>query len=65
LVTEGLQSKQQVRTDLFNPSTGILEHLVERNTTDAYSNPGFPVTESNQYGREVIKVNNNAQNSFE
>jgi dipeptidyl aminopeptidase/acylaminoacyl peptidase len=59
LVTEGLQSKQQVRTDLFNPSTGHLENLVERNTTDAYSNPGFPVTESNQYGREVIKVNNN------
>ena len=59
LVTEGLQSKQQVRTNLFNPSTGQLEKLIERNTTDAYANPGFPVTEANQYGREVIKLIDN------
>ena len=56
LVTEGLQSKQLVRTNLFNPSTGQLEKLIERNTTDAYANPGVPVTEVNQYGREVIKL---------
>lgn len=56
LITEGLQSKQLVRTSLFNPSTGQLEKLIERNTTDAYSNPGSPVTVRNQYGRQVIKV---------
>lgn len=56
LVIEGLQAKQLVRTDLYNPSTGQIEKLMERNTTDAYSNPGFPVTERNQYGRDVIKV---------
>jgi dipeptidyl aminopeptidase/acylaminoacyl peptidase len=56
LVTEGLLSKQLVRIDLFDPSTGQFEKLIERNTTDAYSNPGFPVTEKNQYGREVIKT---------
>ena len=59
LVTEGLQSKQQVRTNLFNPTTGQLEKLIERNTTDAYANPGVPVTETNQYGREVIKLSDN------
>ena len=32
---------------------------MERNTTDAYSNPGFPVTEKNQFGREVIKLVDN------
>lgn len=55
LVYEGLQGKQITRTNLYNPSTGQLEKLFERNTTDAYSNPGFPVTQKNQYGREVIK----------
>jgi dipeptidyl aminopeptidase/acylaminoacyl peptidase len=59
LVTEGLQSKQLTRTDLLNPSTGNLEKLIERNTTDAYSNPGFPITEANQFGREVVKVMDN------
>lgn len=59
LVNEGLQSKQLTRTDLFDPSTGQIEKLFERNTTDAYSNPGFPVTETNHYGREVIKLIDN------
>ena len=56
LVTEGLTGKQIVRTDRYNPSTGSLEKLLERNTTDAYSSPGFPVTEQNKFGRDVIKV---------
>jgi dipeptidyl aminopeptidase/acylaminoacyl peptidase len=57
LVFEGLTGKQIVRTDRYNSSTGQLEKLWERNTTDAYSNPGLPVTEKNQYGRDVIKMN--------
>lgn len=56
LVTEGLTSKQFTRTNRYNPSTGAFEMLFERNTTDNYSNPGFPVTEKNQYGRQVIKA---------
>jgi dipeptidyl aminopeptidase/acylaminoacyl peptidase len=56
LVNEGLQGKQLTRTNIYNPSTGSLEKLIERNTTDAYSNPGFPVTEKNQWGRQVIKT---------
>lgn len=56
LVAEGLTGKQTVRTSRYNPSSGQLEKLLERNTTDAYSNPGTPVTEKNQYGRDVVRV---------
>ncbi len=56
LVYEGLTGKQQTQTDWYNPSTGTIEKLMERNSTDAYSNPGVPVTGKNQYGREVIKL---------
>ena len=59
LVNEGLTGKQQTQTDRYNPTTGEIEKLMERNTTDAYSNPGFPVTEKNQYGRDVIKLIDN------
>ncbi|MBI5373771.1 MAG: S9 family peptidase [Sphingobacteriales bacterium] len=54
IVTEGLRSKQVTQTDRFHPITGDLEKLITRNTTDAYSNPGFPVTRPNQYGKEVL-----------
>lgn len=59
LVLEGLSGKQQSILNRFNPSTGQLEKLIERNTTDNYSNPGFPVTEKNQFDRDVIKVIDN------
>lgn len=59
LVTEGLGSKQMTRTNRYNPSTGEVSMLMERNTTDAYGNPGFPVTEPNQYNRRVIKTIDN------
>ncbi len=54
LVFESLRSKQQTQTDRFNPVTGDLEKLFSRNTTDAYSNPGMPVTAPNQYGKNVL-----------
>ena len=59
LVFEGLTGKQQTQTSRYNPTTGEVEKLMERNTTDAYSNPGNPVTEKNQWGREVIKLIDN------
>jgi dipeptidyl aminopeptidase/acylaminoacyl peptidase len=55
-VIEGLQGKQTTQTNRYNPSNGSMEKLMERNTTDNYSNPGNPVTEKNQWGRDVIKV---------
>jgi dipeptidyl aminopeptidase/acylaminoacyl peptidase len=58
-VYEGLTGKQQTQTSRYNPATGEMEKLMERNTTDAYSNPGFPVTVKNQYGRNVIKLIDN------
>jgi dipeptidyl aminopeptidase/acylaminoacyl peptidase len=36
-----------------------MEVIMERNTTDAYGNPGTPVTEKNQWGRDVIKLVDN------
>lgn len=59
LVFEGLNGKQQTQTNRYNPTTGEIEKLMERNTTDAYSNPGNPVTEKNQWGHDVIKVIDN------
>jgi len=56
LVTEGLRSKQLVQIDRFNSVTGDLEKLIVRNTTDAYANPGNPVTEPNQYGKNVLRT---------
>ena len=54
LVGEGLRSKQTQRVSRYNPSTGSLEKLYDLNQTDAYNNPGNPVTKKNVYGREVI-----------
>jgi dipeptidyl aminopeptidase/acylaminoacyl peptidase len=54
IVTEGLTGKQLVQMDRYNPVTGDLEKLVLRNTTDAYANPGTPVTKKNQFGRDVL-----------
>ena len=58
-VTETLQGKQTLKVSRFNPSANTMEALFERNTTDAYSSPGTPVTEKNKYNRDVIKVINN------
>lgn len=59
LVTEGLRSKQLVQIDRFNSVTGDLEKLITRNTTNAYANPGNPVTEHNQYGKNVLRTIDN------
>ena len=56
IVNEGLTSKQMIQTNRYNPSTGEMEKLYSRNTTDAYSNLGFPVTDKNQLGRDVVKT---------
>ncbi|MFC4263448.1 alpha/beta hydrolase family protein [Ferruginibacter yonginensis] len=58
-VSEGLTGKQVTRVSRYNPTTNTVEKLFERNTTDAYANPGSPITEKNSFGRNVIKVMNN------
>ena len=59
-VTETLQGKQTLKVSRYNPSANTMETLFERNITDAYSNPGNPITEKNKYNRDVIKVTNNS-----
>jgi dipeptidyl aminopeptidase/acylaminoacyl peptidase len=56
LVNEGLTGKQKTQVNRYNPTTGAIEKLMERNTTDAYTNPGFVVTQKNQWGRDVIRL---------
>lgn len=58
-VTEGLQGKQALKVSRYNPALGTMETLFQRNSTDAYNNPGSPVTEKNKYMRDVIRVANN------
>lgn len=59
LVQEGLRSKQTVKVSRFNPSTGAMETLYEMNQTDAYNDPGEPVTTKNRFGRNVIQTVDN------
>ncbi|SMD00846.1 alpha/beta hydrolase family protein [Pedobacter africanus] len=59
LVTEGLRSKQRQRVSHFNPASGALETLYEGNSTDAYNDPGNPVTTKNKYGRYVVQTVDN------
>ncbi|MGZ3756262.1 MAG: prolyl oligopeptidase family serine peptidase [Mucilaginibacter sp.] len=54
LVTEMSRAKQVERVSRYNPSTGALEKLYERNETDAYTDPGSPVMAKNKFGRMVI-----------
>jgi dipeptidyl aminopeptidase/acylaminoacyl peptidase len=62
LVNEGLRSKQSMRVSRYNPTTGKLEKLWERNQTDVYGNLGEPVTEKNKYDRDVVAtIENNTK----
>lgn len=54
LIREVSRTKQTAKLSRYNPSTGSIETLYELNTTDAYNNPGSPVTEKNKFGRQVI-----------
>ena len=59
LIMEGLRSKQTSKVSRYNPTTGAVEELYSRNQTDAYGNPGSPVTVKNKFGRQVIKTVDN------
>jgi len=54
LVYEMLRSRQQEQVLLINPATGETSLLIQRNTTDAYSDPGAPVLIRNRYGEPVL-----------
>jgi dipeptidyl aminopeptidase/acylaminoacyl peptidase len=56
LVFEILRSRQTEHTLRYNPASGSITLLMERNTTDAYSDPGAPVLMQNQYDRPVLQT---------
>jgi len=59
LVAEISRSKQTGRVSRYNTTTNTLEMLYERNQTDAYNNPGTPVSTKNKFGRDVIQTTDN------
>jgi dipeptidyl aminopeptidase/acylaminoacyl peptidase len=59
LVQEVSRSKQMGRVSRYNTNTNTLETLYERNQTDAYNNPGTPVSTKNKFGRNVIQTTDN------
>ena len=61
LVTEMLRSKQQYKVSRYDASNNSLTTLYQGNMTDAYNNPGTPVTTKNKYNRDVIAMTNNGQ----
>ena len=58
-VNEGLTGKQMQKANKLDPATGATETLFERNTTDAYNNPGMPVMKRNAFGTSVINLLDN------
>lgn len=58
-VNEGLTGKQLQKASKLDPATGAMETLFERNTTDAYNNPGMPVMKRNAFGTSVINLLDN------
>ena len=61
LVTEMLRSKQQYKVSRYDASNNSLTTLYQGNMTDAYTNPGSPVTTKNKFNREVIATVNKGQ----
>jgi dipeptidyl aminopeptidase/acylaminoacyl peptidase len=59
IVYEGLDGKQSAHMLRLNPATGQTTLLIERNSTDAYSNPGFPVLTRNKYGAYLLQTTDN------
>ena len=59
LVYELLRSKQTEHLLRFNPATGETSLLIERNTTDAYSDPGTPVLIRNNFREPVLRTVDN------
>jgi dipeptidyl aminopeptidase/acylaminoacyl peptidase len=61
LVQENSRTRQMRRVSRYNSTTNSLELLFERNQTDAYNDPGTPVTTKNAFGRQVIQTIENGK----
>jgi dipeptidyl aminopeptidase/acylaminoacyl peptidase len=56
-VTEGSRAQHRQKISMPNPDRS-LNLLIDRSTDDAYNDPGTPMTEKNNFGRNTIKVIN-------
>jgi len=61
LVTEMKRSEQQYKVSRYDASNNTMAVLYQGNMTDAYNNPGSPVTVKNKFNRNVIALVNNDQ----
>lgn len=61
LVTERSQAKHRVKMSSLNPQTNVTNILFDRSTDDAYSDPGIPITDKNQFGRYTVKLLNGSE----
>jgi dipeptidyl aminopeptidase/acylaminoacyl peptidase len=59
LVTEILRGKQTEHLLRYNPAAGTITVLLERNTTDAYNDPGSPVLTRNKFDEPVLTTTDN------
>ncbi|MBK6379966.1 MAG: S9 family peptidase [Chitinophagaceae bacterium] len=56
-ITEGSRAQHRQKLSSLNPDRS-LNLLIDRSTDDAYNDPGTPMTEKNNFGRNTIKVIN-------
>lgn len=54
LVYERSRLKQLEKISSLDPSSGKMDELISRNTTDAYNDPGEPLTGRNKFGKQVL-----------
>ncbi|MCC6835714.1 MAG: S9 family peptidase [Cytophagales bacterium] len=59
-VYERWTSERKERVYQVNPATGAKKTVFDRNYEDGYNDPGSVITTANQYGRNVILLNNNS-----
>lgn len=50
---------RNIKTHWMNPKTGESKLLVDRNFQDIYNDPGDFYTNKNQYGKNVVQIENN------
>ena len=59
-ITEGSRAQHRQKLSSLNPDRS-LNLLIDRSTDDAYNDPGTPMTEKNNFGRNTIKVINGSK----
>ncbi|HRG08446.1 MAG TPA: prolyl oligopeptidase family serine peptidase [Cyclobacteriaceae bacterium] len=58
-VYERWTNERKERVYQVNPTSGVKKIVFDRNYEDGYNDPGSVITTPNQYGRNVMSINNN------